>query len=323
MPNVPLTLPKISVVICSHNPKEIYLERTFRSLEAQTLDRSEWELLLVDNNSREPLSGRWDLSWHVAGRHVREELPGLTPARIRGIAESAGDLLVFVDDDNVLSPDYLERANRLYLTQARLGAFGSGAIEPEFEVPPPRTLQSRLSLLALRTVPGPQLASTRTETHSIPWGAGLCVRRTVAAAYAEVVKQLNMGALDRCGNRLFCGGDDLFSFVASDAGLSFGIFPELRVTHLIAPDRLTEQYFIRLIHDHAYSHAILKYLLFGASDVGRRSSSLRTLLHGVRRGLFSMRCRVAALRGAEAAREVIQEQRLRPIQRGSGLTSDE
>ena len=46
---------------------------------------------------------------HVPAEQFSERL-GLTPARLRGIRESRGELLVFVDDDNVLERDYLEVA---------------------------------------------------------------------------------------------------------------------------------------------------------------------------------------------------------------------
>ena len=36
-----------------------------------------------------------------------------------------------------------------------------------------------------------------------------------------------MATLDRRGDALFCGGDDLFSWAAAELGRGFGIFPEL------------------------------------------------------------------------------------------------
>ena len=98
---------EISVIICTRNPREDYLRRTLDALKAQSLPKDQWELLVVDNASDAPLAGRFDLSWHPNARHVREEKVGLTHARLHGIAASQADLLVFVDDDNVLRPDYL------------------------------------------------------------------------------------------------------------------------------------------------------------------------------------------------------------------------
>src|SRR5437016_1280228 len=126
----------LSVIICSHNPRPDYLRRVLDGLEAQTLPLADWELLLVDNASRERLADTWNLSWHSRHAHVREEELGLTPARLRGIAEASGELLLFVDDDNILAPDYLERASALVRAHPYLGVLGAGVLAPEFDVQP-------------------------------------------------------------------------------------------------------------------------------------------------------------------------------------------
>src|SRR6478609_179898 len=103
-------MPEVSVIICTHNPREHILLRAVEGLRRQTLPVSRWEFVLIDNASAKPVAEYLDLTWHAAGRIVREDELGLTPARLRGIAETRGDLVIFVDDDNVLDPDYLEQA---------------------------------------------------------------------------------------------------------------------------------------------------------------------------------------------------------------------
>jgi glycosyltransferase involved in cell wall biosynthesis len=76
---------KVSAVICSHNPRPEYLARALAALRKQTLPLAEWELLLIDNASAEPLAGRFDLTWHPNGRIVCEEKLGLSHARARGV----------------------------------------------------------------------------------------------------------------------------------------------------------------------------------------------------------------------------------------------
>ncbi|MEP6740882.1 MAG: glycosyltransferase family A protein [bacterium] len=92
----------ISVITCSHNPREDYLAQVIEALKNQTLDKQRWEYLLIDNASDKALEKRVDLSWQPNSRHIREENLGLTHARLRGIRESRNEILVFVDDDNVL-----------------------------------------------------------------------------------------------------------------------------------------------------------------------------------------------------------------------------
>jgi glycosyltransferase involved in cell wall biosynthesis len=76
---------KLSVIICTHNPREDYLRRTLDALETQSLPRDQWELFLIDNASKLKLSESWDISWHPHGYHIRENELGLTAARLRGL----------------------------------------------------------------------------------------------------------------------------------------------------------------------------------------------------------------------------------------------
>jgi len=314
---------RVSVILCTHNPRPEYLSRVLASLRAQTLPAEQWEFLLVDNACRQPLAETWDISWHSCGRHFREEELGLTPARLHGIRESSGDLLVFVDDDNVLAPDFLEQATAISARCPVLGVFGAGILRPEFDIQPPRELCPFLGLLALRNAPSALWSNNVRDAQSIPWGAGLCVTRCVANFYQEFVEDLGITAvLDRRGERLFSGGDDVFSRVAAKVDLSFGVFPELRITHLISAVRLHQRYLLRLIHDHALSHRVLDYALDGIQpEQIKLVRYVHLLLHAMKNGLFSMRCQLAKSRGEEGAAQFISGNRLKP--HGSGQSVDD
>ena len=223
--------------------------------------------MIIDNVSTTPLSSVLDVGWHLRGRIVRENELGLTPARVRGITESSGALLVFVDDDNVLSPDFLATAIVIRERHPQLGVFGAGVLQPEFEVSPPSAVVPRLARLALRTVSSALWSNNPADEAAIPWGAGLCVTREVAVSYKEVVDRLGISSmLDRRGDALYCGGDDLFSWVSVRNGLGFGLFPQLKVTHLIRAARLAPAYVLRLIHDNSFSHGVLRYRFFGTEQ---------------------------------------------------------
>ena len=125
---------ELSVVICAHNPRPHYLRRVLEALRSQTLPKQQWELLLIDNSSSKPLRAQWNLSWHLNGRHFLENELGLSADRQRGIRESSGSVLVFVDDDNVLDANYLSTALSIGKEWPRLGTWGSGATIPEFEL---------------------------------------------------------------------------------------------------------------------------------------------------------------------------------------------
>jgi GT2 family glycosyltransferase len=312
----------VSVILCAHNPRPDYLSRVLAFLRGQTLPVGQWEFLLVDNASTQPLAETWDISWHSQGRHVREDELGLTAARLRGIEEARGELLIFVDDDNLLAPDFLDQAVAISAQSRVLGVFGAGTLEPEFEVQPSTELQPYLGLLALRSVPTALQSNNTGDFQCIPWGAGLCVTRRVANLYCQFVANLGITTvLDRRGPRLFCGGDDLFSRVAAEAGLRFGVLPQLRITHLISARRLNQRYFLDLIHDHALSHGVLSYLLDGIRP-GRTNDLVgyvTLLLHAIKNGTFSMRCRWAESRGELDAAQFVSEKFLKPLESGRSV----
>lgn len=308
----------ITVIVCTHNPRADYLRRTIAGLRGQTMPLDHWELLLIDNASTEPVAATWDVSWHPQGRHIREAELGLTAARLRGIRNARGELLVFVDDDNVLAPDYLEVAARIRTSFPYLGVWGAGRIEPEFETEPPSEIVPRLSLLALRTVPAIRWSNNPNDDDCIPWGAGLCVTRSVADLYPKLVELLKATTvLGRKGQQLLAGEDNLFSWASARLGLGFGLFPELGITHLISSGRLTRHYFVRLIHGHAFSHGILNHLLRGSRPRPTRALIwVRLLLHGLKNGWFSAHCQRAEAKGRAEAVRFLAENQLASIEEG-------
>jgi hypothetical protein len=296
---------QLSVIICTHNPRPGYLHRVLDALKAQTLPPEQWELLLIDNASKEPLAGKWDLSWHPHARHVREDELGLTPARLRGIREKKGEILVFIDDDNLLAPDYLEKAMEIEKQWAILGAWGGSSL-PEFEVKPPEWAKPYLRYLALREVKEDYWSNFSDDPGRMPWGAGMCVRRRVAAEYAiRLARDPIRRALDRSGRSLGSCGDSDLAMTACDLGFGTGLFRALQLTHLIPADRLQEPYLLDLMEGMAYSLAILKAL---RGPLPKPSSWPRFIwghLTALHRGLREFRFHRASVRGARAASRAI------------------
>jgi glycosyltransferase involved in cell wall biosynthesis len=252
--------PIISVITCAHNPRQNYLDKVLDALKAQTLSLDQWEFLLIDNASDRPLAAEIDLSWHPHARHIQEETLGLTPARLRGIQEAQADLLIFVDDDNVLDSDYLEVALHISKQWTMLGAWG-GEIRGEFEHTPPDWTVPYLICLGIRELERDQWSNLLHQHETTPCGAGICVRRNVAYEYAELVQyDSKRAALDRKGKTLTSCGDTDLAFTACDIGLGTGLFKSLKLTHLIPPNRLQEDYLLNLIENMEYSHKILDSL---------------------------------------------------------------
>jgi glycosyltransferase involved in cell wall biosynthesis len=305
----------ISVVICTHNPRPKHLRRVLQALRNQTLPLERWELLLIDNASQERLDlATWDLSWHPRSRLLREEELGLSSARMRGMRESDADLLVFVDDDNVLEWNYLSEVIRVKSAWPQLGVWG-GSIIPEFEVQPPEYVRPVSWYLALREVKSPRWSNVSTCSDAVPLGAGLCVRADVAAEYYRLYQEASIKLGDRIGKDLLSSGDTEICFAACSLGFGMGVFPDLKVTHLIPKERLDEDYLVRLVagietslHLVAYKwHGILPSSPFTIANLLRTSKYL--MLNNRR---LHRRTHIAGLRARIKARRIIAGIQNRP-----------
>jgi glycosyltransferase involved in cell wall biosynthesis len=253
-------VPSISVVLCTFNPSRDVLKRTLSALAAQTFTVDCWELILVDNNSDPPLSPVDFLGFHPNSRCIREPKQGKVFALIKGICAAAAELIISVDDDSPLEPDYLEVAFRIHQSRPELGAFGAGTISPLYETEPPRWFAEVSGLLAIRTLSSPAISDAMTGSFFRPWGLGLCITRPVAQAWVSWCA-CNLGSLPAVSGRKATGlEDDLFSILAVWIGLRYGVFPELRIRHLIPSSRLGVGYLMAMARGHGYSHAQLSMI---------------------------------------------------------------
>lgn len=253
-------MPELSVIVCTHNPRPDYFSRVLVALEAQTLSRDKWELVIVDNASAPGRAPRADLSWHPNARLVREEKLGKTPALLRGIRETSGGLLVSVDDDNELDPDYLETALRVAEEKPFLGSW-SGQCRLGVEEPPPEWTRRYWGNLVVREFDKDAWSNLPDVSQTMPYGAGICVRRNVADHYVYLHESGKRPfQFDRAGGSLLSAGDNDLAACACDLGLGLGLIASLKLTHLIRPERFTEEYLVRLIEGIYFSAVVLAYL---------------------------------------------------------------
>jgi len=94
----------ISIIIPHLNQHE-ELEACLSSLDAQTLDRALFEIIVVDNGSQ--VAPCDVIARHSSARLLLEAKPGPGPARNNGTKSAAGDILAFIDADCRAHPDWL------------------------------------------------------------------------------------------------------------------------------------------------------------------------------------------------------------------------
>ncbi|MCC7253457.1 glycosyltransferase [Hyphomicrobium sp.] len=251
---------KLTVIVCTYNPRIDLLAKALRSLSTQTLSPRYYEVIVVDNNSKPPLQRELlqRLCLHKVDLQV-EKRQGLVFARVAGIYAGSTDVFVFVDDDNELAPDYLENALRIAKDETNLGTFGGrcfGVLEGKVSGPK----RAFLPHLGVRDVGSDDLTgSGETWGPHEPIGAGIVVRRPVAEAYAALVETHEVvGRLGRSGAMLMSGEDSLLSRIAHRMGFECGYRPQLHLKHHITKRRLTYSYLRRLLQGQGYCFVLIE-----------------------------------------------------------------
>jgi glycosyltransferase involved in cell wall biosynthesis len=96
----------VSVVIPTYNRIQL-LRDTLNSLTSQTFPLGRFEVIVVDDGSEDGTGEIQNEPWPFTLRYVRQSNQGDAAARNLGANQSRADLLVFLDDDIVVGPDYL------------------------------------------------------------------------------------------------------------------------------------------------------------------------------------------------------------------------
>lgn len=192
---------QVSVVIPTYN-RRAKLWQTLVSLQSQTLPPDEYEVIVVDDGSEDgtqEAAASWSLPCSL--RCYRQEKGGAVAARNYGARQAIGEVLAFLDDDMVLSPEYLSELLHCYRSTPK--ALVVGTLRP-FERPG-RTIFERVHGAASLS-PEPDADSDST--------AG-CV------ALAHIYCLSGLLAVNRCGffdigmlRRLAEGGPEAWSDIA-------------------------------------------------------------------------------------------------------------
>src|SRR5882762_8201487 len=108
----PATSPSMqaTISICTFNGSK-RLPSLFQALGRQEVPGMDWEVLVVDNASNDGTGERaLELVGRLPGcrgRVIREETLGLSFARRRAAVEAKGEIICFLDDDNIPDENFV------------------------------------------------------------------------------------------------------------------------------------------------------------------------------------------------------------------------
>jgi glycosyltransferase involved in cell wall biosynthesis len=130
--------PELSVVIPTYGKAET-LPLVIRALEAQTVPRERFEVVVVDDGSPDDTTARLarlERETPLRFRWMTQENRGVSATRNRGAHEARGRILLFLQDDIVGRPDLLERHLAIHARHPEATACGVGRVTwpPEWTV---------------------------------------------------------------------------------------------------------------------------------------------------------------------------------------------
>lgn len=233
----------ISVIICTYN-REKYIYNVLKSLADGTLPAHGYEIVLVDNNCTDGTHAQVDrfcADYPTATlRYFVETNQGLSHARNRGIKESKGDILVYVDDDATVNPEYLATYADWFEKHPETDAAG-GPIIPHYETgAEPRWM----TYFIKRLLTGYLYFGSKAGPfpgQNYPGGGNAAYRSSVF----EKVGLYNV-ELGRNGDSLGGGEEkDIFDKMKRE-GMQFVYLPEAILYHSIPGYKLEPDYFNRL-----------------------------------------------------------------------------
>jgi len=256
----------LDVCVCTHNPRPEILAKALASILKQIADGHVFCFLLVDNASEPPLDEALLTDYLLSGivaRLVREPRLGIAHARLRAIVETDGEMLLFVDDDNELAPNYIAEGMRFASSHPDVGCFGGKLLLPT-GLCPAAWIQPFLPYLAIKDIGDvPLIGRSATWESWEPPTAGAFIQRSVLDIYKQrAVRDPNIFKLGRSGSKNLSSCEDALIMSGSfSLGLANAYNPALVLHHHINLKRFTFNYLIRLMYAYGVSNAILDELL--------------------------------------------------------------
>lgn len=254
--------PRVSVVVCTRN-RSSRLGDACEALLGVTPVAGGWEVVIVDNASTDDtrtVADRIQRGANGIVRVVDERTISLSAARNRGIAESRGELIAFLDDDAFPDPSWLD-ALATALDGDRVLCAG-GPVEPLVEGELPEWFQGRF--LPYLTVWDLGDKAIDLRYNEYPRGANIAFRREAFDRFGVFSAHLG-----RSGRSLLSCEETELCLRLERGGFRTVYAPRARVRHSTPVDRLTPAWMRRRFAAQGRSEAIIAWMHGGLRGLAR------------------------------------------------------
>ncbi len=246
----------VSVIICSYNSEKT-ITRVINCLNNQQFnDPVKMEVIVVNNNSNDNTALLVnniikDVNISLDLRIVFESNQGLIYARQKGIVESKYEFILFCDDDNLLSPNYVESVYRIFIYNNRVGACGGKGVALIKSGYQPDWFHKYYRSYAI----GSQIKENQTHL----FGAGLAIRYT---ALNQLMKNCYVSYLTgRKDDQLLSGEDGELTMAIKILGFKIVASDDFSFQHILPDQRLNQAYLIKLHYGFGIMQPVIQVYL--------------------------------------------------------------
>jgi len=232
----------VSLLICTYN-REDSIIKTLESVERLTIPEGlSWEIIVIDNNSKDGTKERIKdfrtKSW-LNISYVFEEEQGLSFARNRGIKESRGNIIAFIDDDVEVTENFIENLYEVFnkYSPSMLG----GKVLLKFECVPPAWYSDKLrGALGISDIGENIFIADDNYEGNVGIGANMSFSREAFQKYGKFRTDLG-----RKGNKLLMGEDtEMYRRIRCNGGKCM-YSPDVFLYHCVDKGKMDKPYFRR------------------------------------------------------------------------------
>jgi glycosyltransferase involved in cell wall biosynthesis len=252
---------RISVIVCCYNSVN-RLKPTIEHLINQVdIAPYQCDVLIIDNASTDNTSEVAGYLWENSKAEnspnfkiIKELTPGLSAARMCGINNSSFDFLLFCDDDNWLSANYLHNVLSILNDNLNIGVIGGYGIPVFEEQEPPFFWKNQYHTLAV----GSQYLEEGniTNTRKVVYGAGMILNKK---AFIELIDkfQFEFQSTGRIGASLASSEDHELCLAVRMIGYDVLWYKRLQFYHYIPKNRTEINYYKKLFLGFGLSSPLL------------------------------------------------------------------
>ncbi len=268
-----------SIIICTYNPDVRLLKRAMNSIIQLVIpDVCQVECIIIDNNSTNNFSNDIEIKSLMSKfRLIMEPRQGLSNARIKGVDNANGDIIIFVDDDNELAANYLIGLKCLFEQYQQVAVWGPGIINVDFiDGADSWIVKNMRGMFQYRQNKQTRFGSEQGWPNYYPAGSGLVIKKNVFELYQQQYKEGKLTITGRKGEDLSSGEDSQIIWTAVKNGMSVGTSDLLSLNHIITKQRTSLEYIVKLNFNIAYSFYQAQYEIFSNQSLLNLSPNILT-----------------------------------------------